>query len=152
MRKNRPSQSDAAVVTANSHIAIYFALRLENGELVDGNYDAAPARLQVGDGNLPAGFEKHLVGLAQGAHAHFTIPPEEGFGQYNTSNVQRIDRDRFGPDVELNTGLMMAFADAAGHELPGVILEQDERWVTVDFNHPLAGKTLDFEVSIVAIE
>ena len=65
--------------------------------------------------------------------------------------MQRLPRSQFG-DMVLEPGLVVSFADAANGELPGVIAEFDEEKVTVDFNHPLAGKRLKFEVKIIAVE
>ena len=141
-----------AVIQAGSRVSLHFALSLAGGELVDSNFDGQPAELTVGDGNLPAGFEKHLLGLEAGSHTSFTIPPEDSFGQQNPSNIQRIKRSQFTQDMALAEGLVIGFADASGTEVPGVIASFDEDWVTVDFNHPLAGKTLTFEVLVVAIK
>ncbi|MEK9556217.1 MAG: peptidylprolyl isomerase, partial [Gammaproteobacteria bacterium] len=79
------------------------------------------------------------------------IEPKDGFGQHNPSNVQRIPRDQFDPSVELSEGLVVSFQDKAKSELPGVIVAIDDSMVTVDFNHPLAGHDLEFEVEILSV-
>ena len=141
----------AAEVQTGSRITLNFSLELENGNVVDSTFDSHPASMVVGDGNLPAGFEKYILGLKAGFRGVFTVAPEDAFGQHNASNIQRVERGRFAPDMEIAEGLMMSFADAAGGELPGVISEYDDESVTVDFNHPLAGKTLAFEVEIISV-
>ena len=78
--------------------------------------------------------------------------PEEGFGQPNDNNLQTIKRDQFDVESELEEGMVFSFADAAGGELPGVVKTFDEDEVTVDFNHPLAGRTLSFRVAIHNVE
>ncbi|CAM3587194.1 FKBP-type peptidyl-prolyl cis-trans isomerase [Parendozoicomonas haliclonae] len=143
---------DMALVTTGSKVSLNFALRLDNGDVVDSTFETQPASLTIGDGNLPAGFEKHILGLEVGHRETFAIAPVDGFGQYNESNIQRVERGRFAADMELAEGLVMSFADPAGGELPGVISAFDENFVTVDFNHPLAGKTLSFEVEILSVE
>jgi FKBP-type peptidyl-prolyl cis-trans isomerase SlpA len=80
------------------------------------------------------------------------VPPEDAFGQPNENNVQRISRDSFDAGLELEIGLVCSFADAAGGELPGLVIAFDEEEVTVDFNHPLAGRTILFDVHIHRIE
>jgi len=92
------------------------------------------------------------MGLSSGAKEVFVIPPEKGFGQHNPNNIQTITRDQFSDDIELEEGLVLSFADAQNTELPGVVAEFDEKEVIVDFNHPLAGKDVEFEVNILAVE
>ena len=63
-----------------------------------------------------------------------------------------VERDSFDPQIELAAGLVVSFADAAGGELPGIVRSFDEDEVTVDFNHPLAGRTIIFDVHIIAVK
>ncbi len=133
-------------------ITLHFALQLENGELVDSNFERDPATFTVGDGNLLPGFEKALFGMLEGEHKTLVIKPENGFGQRNPNNIQEIARSQFSPDLELSEGLMLSFADAQKTELPGVVVPFDEDVVVIDFNHPLAGRDILFEVAILKIE
>lgn len=133
-------------------ITLHFALQLDNGELVDSNFERDPATFTVGDGNLLPGFEKALFGMLEGEHKTVVIKPEDGFGQRNPNNIQEIARSQFSPDLELSEGLMLSFADAQKTELPGVVQRFDDEVVVVDFNHPLAGRDILFEVAIIKIE
>lgn len=133
-------------------ITLHFALQLDNGDMVDSNFERAPATFTVGDGNLLPGFEKALFGMLEGEHKTLVIKPEDGFGQRNPNNIQEIARSQFSPDLELSEGLMLSFADAQKTELPGVVQRYDEEVVVVDFNHPLAGRDILFEVAILKIE
>ena len=136
------------VVGPGTQVTLLFALKLDNGDLVDSTFERSPASFIVGDGKLLPGFERKLFGLGKGAREQFTILPEDAFGQPNPANVQRFNRDIFGADMELHPGLVISFADAAQAELPGVISGFDGDEVLVDFNHPLAGRTLLFDVQI----
>jgi len=133
-------------------VTLHFTLELEDGTVVDSTRDKQPATFQVGDGNLPPGFEQPIQGMAAGESGRFTITPEHGFGQHNPQNVQSIPRDSFEDTDELEEGLVMSFADPAGGELPGVIAEIGEKRVEVDFNHPLAGRTLTFAVEVIDVK
>lgn len=135
-----------------TRVTLHFSLSLDNGEVIDTNFEAKPATFTVGDGNLLPGFEKALFGMLEGEHKTLLIKPEDGFGQRNDNNIQEIDRSQFSPDLELSEGLMLSFADAQKTELPGVVRAFDENVVVVDFNHPLAGREILFEVSIIKIE
>jgi FKBP-type peptidyl-prolyl cis-trans isomerase SlpA len=136
-------------VELGTKVTLHFALLLEDGDVIDSNFETAPATFTVGDGNLLPGFESTLMGLENGDEREFTIPPEEAFGQHNTQNVQRVDRSNFDQQ-ELEIGTMFSFQNGDG-ELPGVIIEFQDEEILVDFNHPLAGKNIIFQVKIMDI-
>ena len=135
----------------DTRVTLHFAIKLQNGDVVDSTFDKAPATFTIGDGNLLPGFEQALFGLEAGAKTSLTIPPERGFGQPNDGNLQTMARDDF-TDMELSPGLLIIFSDAAGGEMPGVVKSYDDEQVIIDFNHPLAGRVLTFDVEILAIE
>jgi FKBP-type peptidyl-prolyl cis-trans isomerase SlpA len=130
----------------NTEVTLHFALRLENGDTVDSTFDKAPATFKVGDGNLLPGFEAALFGFKAGDKRNLQILPENAFGQPNPQNVQIIPRSQF-QDMDLSEGLLVIFT-----ELPGVVKTFDDAQVTIDFNHPLAGKTLTFDVEIIDVK
>ena len=131
-------------------VTLHFAIKLEDGQIVDSNFDKEPATFTVGDGNLLEGFEKALFGLEQGMKQTLRVLPENAFGMPNPSNIQNLTISNFD-DMELEQGLVVSFSDPGNGELPGVIAEFDDKMVSVDFNHPLAGKKLDFEVEILEV-
>ena len=133
-------------------VTLHFSITLQTGEIIDSTFDEEPATFTVGDGNLLEGFEEVVMGLAAGTRETFTISPEKGFGQHNPSNMQTIKRDQFADDITLEKGLVLSFADAQNTELPGVVSDFTDEEVTVDFNHPLAGKDVLFEVQIISVE
>lgn len=140
------------VIAEGTKVTLHFSLTLKDGEIIDSTFDEEPATFTVGDGNLLAGFEESILGLSSGVKDVFTIAPEDGFGQHNPSNIQIIARDQFDEEITIEKGLVLSFADAQNTELPGVVSEFDEKNVTVDFNHPLAGKEILFEVEIITVE
>jgi len=139
-------------IAENSQVTLHFAIRLEDGAEVDSNFGGKPATFTVGDGNLLPGFEQSLFGLKSGDKRKLVIKPEQGFGMPNPANQQKFKPEQFNQDQELYPGLVMSFNDAANTELPGVIATVSEDEIIVDFNHPLAGKTLEFEVEILSVE
>jgi len=134
-----------------TQVTLHFAIKMADGTLVDSTFDGSPATFSVGDGNLLPGFEQVLMGLCAGDEKEFPISPEQGFGQRNPNNIQEIPKNSFADDIELEEGLMVSFADAQQAELPGVVAEVNDDVVKVDFNHPLAGRDLIFEVRIIAV-
>ena len=135
----------------NTEVTLHFALHLENGDTVDSTFDKSPATFKVGDGNLLPGFENALFGFKGGDKRTVVVAPENAFGQPNPQNVQVMPRSQF-EGMELSEGLLIIFNDAANTELPGVVKAFDDDQVTIDFNHPLAGKTLTFEVEILEVK
>jgi FKBP-type peptidyl-prolyl cis-trans isomerase SlpA len=118
--------------------------------VVDSTFDKKPATFKVGDGNLLPGFEQAIYGLKAGDKRSLPIGPEQGFGQGNPQNVQVMPRSQF-QDMELSEGLLVIFNDAANAELPGVVKAFDDSQVTIDFNHPLAGQPVQFEVQLIGV-
>lgn len=133
-----------------SRVTLHFSVLLETGEEVDTTRRGRPASFVMGDGNLLPGFEAALVGLKAGDDAQISLEPADAFGERDAKNVQILPAGQFR-GMALEPGLMVSFAAPDG-ELPGVVLRVFESTVEVDFNHPLAGRRLIFDVSILAVE
>lgn len=143
-----------ASVREGSRITLHFALLLPSGEEIDTTRRGQPATLTLGDGNLLPGFETVLIGMREGDDAQITVPAAEAFGERNPANVRVMPRDRFAdfsPDQALEPGLMISFQAPDG-ELPGVVTEVYAETVQIDFNHPLSGNDIIFDVSILRVE
>ncbi len=140
------------VAGPGTRVTMHFSLSLESGAVIDSNFDGDPATFVYGDGNLMPGFEDQILGMEEGETKEVLILPDIGFGQPNPDNIQEVKRSEFPENIELEIGLMLSFADAQSHERPGVIVDFNAKSVTVDFNHPLAGKNIVFKVQIVSIE
>ena len=136
-------------VETGTSVTLHFSLALEDGHVVDSNFEGKAATFRVGDGNLLPGFEAVLKGLVDGDEREFTIAPENAFGQHNPENVQAVDRGNFNDD-ELEIGAMYSFQNGDG-ELPGVIVDLGDKEIMVDFNHPLAGQKILFRVKILRV-
>ena len=139
-------------VSEGTRVFVNFSLSLEDGSEIDSNFAGNAVDFVIGDGSLLPGFEHLLFGMCPGDRKIFTVKPEDAFGMPNDNNVQEMERGQFDDDVELEIGLIFSFADASGGELPGLVIEFDDEWVTVDFNHPLAGRTILFDVLVHRVE
>ncbi|MEO0436021.1 MAG: FKBP-type peptidyl-prolyl cis-trans isomerase [Pseudomonadota bacterium] len=140
------------LVSAGTRVYVNFSLSLEDGSEVDSNFGGEAVSFAIGDGNLLPGFEEKVIGMRSGERKLYRVLPEDAFGQPNEANVQRVNRDGFDSDIALELGLVCSFADAAGGELPGMVVAFDDEEVTVDFNHPLAGRTILFDVLVHRVE
>ena len=138
-------------VGPGARVTLHFAILLADGREVDTTRRGKPATFTIGDGKVPAGFEAELMGMSSGDDERIPIPPERGFGPRREENVRTVPVADF-PDAEsLEPGLVMAFHSPEG-DLPGVVREIRGTEVVVDFNHPLAGRDLIFDVTILRVE
>jgi len=147
---NVDNGADALAIAAGMQVTLNFAIALEDGSVVDGNFERAPASFRIGDGTMPEGFERCLLGLRAGDERRFRLAPSQGFGHGSPANVLTLPRQRFAAELSLEPGLVVDFTTAAG-SLPGVVKAVAGDRVLVDFNHPLAGRTLIFAVAIRAV-
>lgn len=139
-------------ISANSEVIMHFTIKLEDGSVADSTKTSGkPAKLVMGDGSLTQNFEKCLLGLKEGEAASFTLEPEDAFGHPNPDNVQHMDRRLFAGDAPAEEGTIIAFSGPGGQEIPGLITDVTGESVTVDFNHPLAGHRVIFDVEIVSV-
>ena len=133
-------------------VSLHFTVSLSSGEVLDSTHERSePPTFVFGDGSLLPGFEQAMLGMQAGEQGRFVLPPEQGFGAWNEDNVQHFPRHQFGEQL-LEPGMVMQFADASGAELPGVVIDLPENVVVVDFNHPLAGRELVFEVDVLRVQ
>lgn len=139
-----------SLVEAGSKVSLHFTLSMETGEVVDSTREKVPGDFKVGDGTLPKGFEQAVIGMEEGERKVHRITPEQAFGMPNPGNIQHFSTSQFA-DQELSEGLVISFSDAANKGLAGVVVEFDDDEVVVDFNHPLAGKTLLFDVEVLTV-
>ncbi|ABM04956.1 peptidylprolyl isomerase, FKBP-type [Psychromonas ingrahamii 37] len=139
-------------IIEKSEVLMHFSIRLSDGSAVDSTkISNKPAKFVMGDGSLTAGFEDCLLGLQVGQSETFTLAPESAFGLSNPDNIHHLELNKFSSDVPAEIGSIITFTQPNGEELPGIIREIIADSVTVDFNHPLAGQTVTFEVDVLEV-
>ncbi len=134
-------------------IVIAYRLALANGMEVDSATEEDPFEYVVGDGSLIAALESLLIGMREGERQQFLIAAEEGFGLPDPAQIHRFPRDTFQAEVEGETlapGVVISFEAPSGDLVPATIVALHEEEIEVDFNHPLAGRDLQFEVEILS--
>lgn len=138
-------------VLPDSTVDIKFSLCLIDGTVVDQTEGDETLQFTLGDGTLFEGLEKWLLGLAEGEHKQFTLFPDDAFGNPDPDNLVQMSRSDFPDDIDVERGLVIGFSGPAGEEVPGTIVAVEGDVVTVDFNHPLAGQVLIFDVTVEKI-
>ncbi len=131
---------------------MHFTLCLADGTVVESSRGDAPFFFVVGEGRLDAGLERVLYGLRAGERRDISIAPGTAFGRPDPEAIQLMPRSEFPAEMTLEEGSIIQFGTPSGDEVPGAVLEITESTVLVDFNHPLAGRQLSFEVEIVSVE
>ena len=139
------------VIVPGSNVQMHYSLRLEDGTLVESSYGAEPVEFEMGDGTLINGLERALYGLATGAQQSIRISPKEGYGERDEQRIHLLPRANFDVDMPVDAGTIISFEMPSGEEVPGMIIAADNETVQVDFNHPLAGHEVIFEVDVLAV-
>lgn len=110
-----------------------------------------PLEFVIGEGNVIPGFEKAVVGLAVGERVKVTIPFDEAYGPHHEQMVAVVDRSEMGSDIEPIEGQQLEVVLQDGSSMPVLITEVTDTTVTIDGNHPLAGRDLTFDIKLMEI-
>jgi len=143
--------SDTEMIGPDSEVLMHFTLTLKDGTVAESSRDSEPLQFRMGDGSLVVGLERALYGLHSGSVQTLEIEPQDAFGFPDPANVHALSVHDFPHDMPLEAGVIVSFTTPTGDELPGTVVEVDDEQVLVDFNHPLCGHTIDFEVEILAV-
>lgn len=137
-------------VEAGRLVTLHYRIVLDSGETVISTFDGPPATLQLGAGELLPALESKLAGLANGAHERFELAPGEAFGQHHPERVENVPQQVFGERLP-EAGEVVELEGPDRIRLSGQVLTVADEGVTIDFNHPLAGKAIEFEVRILDV-
>jgi peptidylprolyl isomerase len=139
------------MVENGKYVSVEYTGTLSDGEVFDSNVGRRPMEILMGAGQLIPGFESQLQGMALAEKKSFTVTPEEAYGQKDDRLMQSVSRSEVPPDMDIRVGMVVGFMAPDGHKVPARIVQMDDEKLTVDLNHPLAGKSLTFEIAIVGI-
>jgi len=132
-------------------VKVHYTGKLDDGTLFDSTLTREPFEVKIGSGLSAPGFEMRITGMAVGDKRSFSVPPEEGFGFRDEKNIEKLNRANFPEDLGLEVGKQLQVPHAEGGHIRATVIALDDKTVTLDTNHPLAGKILHFEVEIVEI-
>ncbi len=133
-----------------AHVSIEFTLTLDSGEVVDRSEPGEPLEFIFGKCQVWPALEKRLDGLSEGEHVEFTVEPAQGFGLPNPSLVRGIPRDQFPEGLDIQPGMVFR-ADTGGSPIVFNVKSVTDDEVMADFNHPLAGERLNFDVTVKGV-
>lgn len=135
----------------NKVVTFNYTLKDDNGSILDSTSGSSPFAFLSGNGQILPKLEEALSGMLLGTKKNVKISAAEAYGEYNESAVQNVNRSDFPKDADLQPGMQFVANSPDGNQMPFIISEVKENDITIDFNHPLAGKNLEFDVELLDI-
>ncbi|HZV66499.1 MAG TPA: peptidylprolyl isomerase [Telluria sp.] len=149
------SNAVPAIVTESAYLTLHYRLATADGTDIVTTFAGNPATLMLGQGQLAPFLEACLLGLPEGSHKTFELAPAQGFGERSAELVQAVSRatldENSVPGADYQIGDLVDFAAPGGGRFAGVLREIGDTSAVFDFNHPLAGQTLQFEVKLISV-
>lgn len=149
------STTNAPIVTESAYLTLHYRLATTDGTDIVTTFGSTPATLLLGQGQLAPFLEQRLLGLAEGTHTTFELSALEAFGERNPELIQAVSKktleENSVPDADYQVGDLVDFAAPGGGRFAGVLLQMRENDALFDFNHPLAGQPLKFEVQLISV-
>lgn len=132
-------------------VKVHYKGTLEDGTVFDTTAGREPLKFTIGGGEILPGFEQAVVGMASGEKRRTEIAAKDAYGERETDRVIEVGRDKFPDEISPEVGQRLQMVREGGQALPVTVVEVGEESVTLDANHPLAGKDVTFEIELVEI-
>jgi FKBP-type peptidyl-prolyl cis-trans isomerase 2 len=132
-------------------VSVHYTGTLTTGEVFDSSKNREPLTFTLGQGQLIAGFEKAVIGLSEGDSTTAKIPAKEAYGEVNPEMIVDVPKNQLPTEIEARVGLQLQLNQPNGQAIPVQITEVKEETITIDANHPLAGKDLNFDIKVIEI-
>lgn len=142
---------DVKRATNGDTVRVHYTGTLTDGTEFDSSVGRNPIELTLGAGMVIPGFENALVGMTAGDSKSVTIEPAEAYGPHDANLVQVVERSRIPEEIDLQVGTGLQTSDSTGNTIRLTVVALDEENVTVDANHPLAGRALNFDLELVEV-
>lgn len=137
-------------ISNNQVVSMEYEVKVE-GNVVDSNVNQEPLEFTFGSGQIIPGLESRIAELSEGESASIVVPASEAYGEYNEEAMQRIPKEQF-EGIELSIGLPLQGQGPDGNPIQVVVKDILDGEVLIDFNHPLAGKELNFDINILSVK
>lgn len=132
-------------------VKVHYTGSLEDGTVFGGSPEQEPMEVTIGQQKVLPSFEDAIIGMNEGETKSVSIPPEEAFGQPKEDLIFDVERTKLPPGVDLKLGGVLRVSSDTGKDFDVAIKNIDDEVVTLDGNHPLAGKVLNLEIQLVEI-
>ena len=145
------AKGESQMIADGSTVKINYVLTVD-GQMVDSSEGKEPLEYTQGSGQLIPGLEKQLVGLKAGDKKNITVAPEDAYGLIDEKMVVELPKDKLAPGLTPEKGMVLQLPTKDGRTLQGMIVDIKEDALIMNFNHPLAGKELDFDIEVVDVK
>jgi peptidylprolyl isomerase len=132
-------------------VQVAYTGKLEDGQVFDTSEGKAPLEIPMGAGQMIPGFEAALMDMELGEKKSFTLSPDEAYGDHMAERIMDFPTEQIPDDMDPQVGQTIGVSTSEGQQMPAIITHVDEEKVTLDLNHPLAGKSLTFDIEVVGI-
>ncbi|MGM5484972.1 MAG: FKBP-type peptidyl-prolyl cis-trans isomerase [Nanobdellota archaeon] len=133
-------------------IKVEYTGTLEDGSVFDSSEkQGKPLEFEVGKGEIIPGFEEAVKGMEKDQEKEIKLTPDKAYGERKDQMIQKVPKDKMPQDQEVKEGMALMVGLPNGAQLPAKVVEVGEQEVTIDVNHPLAGKTLNFKLKVVGV-
>jgi FKBP-type peptidyl-prolyl cis-trans isomerase 2 len=146
-----PDGGSPMTISDGKTVSMEYTLTLENQKVLDTNVGGEPLKFTQGSQQIIPGLETALDGMKAGESKRVTVAPEQGYGEVNPQALQEVPIDQIPPDAR-KVGAQLQGKDGEGRTVHPTVTEVKDEVVVLDFNHPLAGKTLYFDVKILDVQ
>lgn len=147
----KPEHKALPTIARGVQVSLEYTLKLGNQQVYDTNRGKEPLVFVHGDGQVVPGLEMALEGMMIGEQKYIVVPPEQGYGELRTTEVTEIPKELIAPDAR-QVGAQLKGLPRHGRQVLMHVKEVKEDMVVVDFNHPLAGKTLFFDIKVLDVQ
>jgi len=139
------------IINQGSNVILHYRISLEDGTELESSFGDEPLEFTMGENTLTEGMELSLFDLKTGDKQSITLTPEQTYGHRDPENIHVLARSDFPAELTPEKGQVIAFDTPSGDDINGVVLDVNDDTVSIDFNHPLSGNTLIFEVEILKV-
>jgi len=153
--ETQPSEEKAGkkmIVKKGDRVKVEYVGRLKDGTIFDKSKAGEPLEFTAGSGQIIPGFDKAVEGMRLNEEKKVTIKAEDAYGKREESLVREFPRSSLPKNFKPEKGMVLRLRDQSGRTIPGTIVDMTEGTITIDLNHPLAGKDLIFDIKVVDIE
>jgi FKBP-type peptidyl-prolyl cis-trans isomerase 2 len=133
-------------------VFVHYTGSFDTGEVFDSSKDSSPLNFVLGEGQIIPGFEKAIIGMAVNEKKSVLLDPKDAYGPFSEEKIITTERENFGEGFEPEKDLQIALQLEDGNRAIATIKDFDEKSVTLDLNHPLAGKNLNFDLELIDIK
>ena len=137
------------MIQKGNKIKVHYTGTLDDGTVFDSSEGAEPLEFEVGSGQLISGFDAAVVGMNKGEEKTISLTPDQAYGVHNKELTKNIPRASLPKDREPQVGMILGLSTPDGQQFPARIITVTPTDITIDLNHPLAGKKLTFKIRIV---